>query len=72
MASLGATAAGTPQGPGPGAAAASFPSPAPAPGRGDAEEGDAEEPAEVSGAARSGERSQNESAERGVDWHVRC
>lgn len=56
MASLGATAARTPQGPGPGAAAASFPSPAPVPGPGEAEEDDVEEPAEVSGATRSWER----------------
>ncbi|XP_074188804.1 mutS protein homolog 5 isoform X2 [Rhinolophus sinicus] len=47
MASLGATAARTPQGPGPGAAAASFPSPAPVPGPGEAEEDDVEEPAEI-------------------------
>ncbi|KAF6364924.1 mutS-like protein 5 [Rhinolophus ferrumequinum] len=48
MASLGATAARTPQGPGPGAAAASVPSPAPVPGPGEAEEDDdVEEPAEI-------------------------
>ncbi|XP_059558351.1 mutS protein homolog 5 isoform X3 [Myotis daubentonii] len=46
MASVGATAGGTPQGPGAGAAAASFPSPAPVPGPAGAED-DAEEPAET-------------------------
>lgn len=57
MASLGATAARTPQGPGPGAAAASVPSPAPVPGPGEAEEDDdVEEPAEVAGATGSWER----------------
>ncbi|XP_070274998.1 mutS protein homolog 5 [Myotis yumanensis] len=46
MASVGATAGGTRQGPGAGAAAASFPSPAPVPGPAGAED-DAEEPAET-------------------------
>lgn len=54
MASVGATAGGTLQGPEPGAAAASVPSPAPVPEPGEAaEEEDAQEPAEVSGAAGS-------------------
>ncbi|XP_037007304.2 mutS protein homolog 5 isoform X5 [Artibeus jamaicensis] len=47
MASLGATEGGTPQGLGPGAAATSFPSVNPVPGPGEAEEDDAEEPAEI-------------------------
>lgn len=53
MASAGATAGGTPQGLGPEASATSFPSATPVAGPGEAEEDDAEEPAEVYGAARS-------------------
>lgn len=56
MASVGATGGGVRQGPG--AGAASFPSPAPVPGPAGAED-DAEEPAEVSGAARPGSGSQS-------------
>lgn len=59
MATVGATPGRTPQGPVPGAASASFASPAPVPGPGEAEE-EEEEPAEVSGAATSGERESRE------------